>query len=244
MGDISVPVTSPIRPTAPDQHTVDLSTPPKQQQQQQQQQQQHEPQQEQQHQQQQEQQQQQQQQDQQQHQQQPDSSPAKTAGLQDRIASPPFVADPDRERKQKHLRDFLRKGLTGSGTSAGAAPPRSILTSEQSGQLVLASKFKKKKSDPAPKGLELPAGERTRVRLDSKVLPELVTPGGAELGELAKFVESWNAVDCPENSSLSWGLLRSIEHSVTELQEQLEVSYFCHLMFILHTSSPSPRDSG
>ena len=118
------------------------------------------------------------------------------------------------------------------------------MTSEQSGQLVIASKHKKKKSDPAPKGLELPAEGRTRVRLNSKVLPELVTPGGVELGELAKFVESWNAVDCPESSSLSWGILRSIEHSVNELQEQLEVSHFHHLMFILHISSPSPRDSG
>ena len=110
--------------------------------------------------------------------------------------------------------------------------------------MVLASKYKKKKSDPAPKGLELPAEDRTRVRLNSKVMPELVTPGGVPLGELSKFVESWNAVDCPESASLSWGLLRSIEHSVNELQEQLEVSHFCPLMFILHASSPSPRDSG
>ena len=87
--------------------------------------------------------------------------------------------------------------MTESGTSASTAPRRSILTSKQSGQLVVASKHKKKKSDPAPKGLELPAEERTRVRLNSKVLPELVTPGGVELGELAKFVKSWNAVDCP-----------------------------------------------
>ena len=118
------------------------------------------------------------------------------------------------------------------------------MTSEQSGQLVIASKHKKKKGDPAPKGLELPAEGRTRVRLNSKVMPELVTPGGVELGELAKFVESWNAVDCPESASLSWGLLRSIEHSVNELQEQLEVSHFYHLMFILHILSPSPGDSG
>ena len=118
------------------------------------------------------------------------------------------------------------------------------MTSEQSGQLVTASKHKKKKSDPTPKGLELPAEGRTQVRLNSKVLPELVTPGSVELGELAKFVESWNAVDCPGSSSLSWGILRGIEHSVTELQEQLEVSHFYHLIFILHTLYPSPRDSG
>ena len=80
--------------------------------------------------------------------------------------------------------------------------------------------------------------------LGVKVLPNLRTPGGAELGELARFVESWNAVDCPESSSLSWEILKGIEHSVNELQEQLEVSHFYHLMFILHASSPSPRDSG
>ena len=76
------------------------------------------------------------------------------------------------------------------GTSASVAPPRSIMTSEQSGQLVLASKHKKKKSDPAPKGLKLPVEERTRVHLNNKVMPELVMPGGVQLGELSKFVES------------------------------------------------------
>ena len=64
------------------------------------------------------------------------------------------------------------------------------------------------------------------------MLPELVTPGGVELGELAKFVESWNAVDCPESSSLSWDILKGIEHSVNEVQEQLEVNLFYYLMFI------------
>ena len=74
------------------------------------------------------------------------------------------------------------------------------------------------KSDPAPKGLKLPVEGRSRVHLNSKVLPELVTPGGVELGELAKFVESWNKVDCPGSSSLSWDILKGIEHSVSELQ--------------------------
>ena len=58
------------------------------------------------------------------------------------------------------------------------------------------------------------------------------TPGGAELGELARFIESWNAVDCPESSSLSWDILKNIEHSVNELQEQLEGTHFYPLMFI------------
>ena len=68
--------------------------------------------------------------------------------------------------------------------------------------------------------------------LSAKVLPNLRTPGGAELGELAQFVESWNSVDCPESSSLSWEILKGIEHSVHSLQEQLEVSLFHSLMFI------------
>ena len=128
MGDVSVPVTSPIRPTVPDQNTIDLSSPPKQQHQQQQQQQ------EQQHQQQHQQQQEQpQQQQNQQQDQQPDSSPVKTARSQDRIASPPFVADPCRERKQKHLRDFTRKNPNESSTSIAKTPPRSITTSTKSG---------------------------------------------------------------------------------------------------------------
>ena len=112
------------------------------------------------------------------------------AGLQDRIASPPFVADPVKERKHKHPRDFARKNPTESCTTTVKSLPRTIITPEQSGQLVLASKHKKKKSDPAPKGLKLPVEERTWVRLNSKVMPELVTPGGVQLGELSKFVES------------------------------------------------------
>ena len=219
MGDASVPVTSPIRPTVPDQSTIDLSTPPKQQQQQQQQQQ-H----------------QQQQAQQQQQQQQPDSSPAKAARSQDTATENLLTTDPVKERKMKHLRDLKQKEPTESGISAVKAPPWSITSSEKSGQLVAAFKHKKKKGNPASaplhKGLELPAEGRSRVRLNSKVLPELVTPGGVELGELTKFVESWNAVDYPESSSLSWDILKGIEHSVHELQEQLEVSLFHSLMFI------------
>ena len=76
------------------------------------------------------------------------------------------------------------------------------------------------------------------------MLPELVTPGGVELGDLARFVETWNNVDRLGSSSLSWDILKGIEHSVNELQEQLEVNHFYHLMFILYTLSPSPRDLG
>ena len=91
----------------------------------------------------------------------------------------------------KALRDFVRKEPTESGTSTDKAPLQSITTSTKSGQLVAALK-KRKKSDPAPasvlKGLELPKEKSSRVRLSSKVLPDLRTPGGAELGDLTRFV--------------------------------------------------------
>ena len=147
------------------------------------------------------------------------------------------MADPVRERKLKALRDFKRKEPTESSTATGKAPPRSIMTFEKSGQLVALIKSKKKShlaSASLAKGLEPPEEKHSRIRLSSKVLPDLRTPGDAELGKLARFVESWNAVDCPESSSLSWDILKGIEHSVSELQDQLEVTHSYHLMFICH----------
>ena len=61
---------------------------------------------------------------------------------------------------------------------------------------------------------------------------------------MTRFVQAWNDVDCPQGPSLSWNILQGIEHSVTELQEQLEVLPLYHLMFIYDIQSPSPRDSG
>ena len=135
----------------------------------------------------------------------------------------------------KHLRDFKRKEPTESSTSTAKTLPRSITTSTKSGQLVALAKNKKKSqlaSASLAKALVPPKEKRSRMPLSVKVLLNLRTPGGAELGELAQFVESWNAVDCPESSSLSWEILKGIEHSVNELQEQLEVSLFHFLMFI------------
>ena len=133
---------------------------------------------------------------------------------------------------------------------------RSITTSAKSSQLVLDLKKKKKeaasashlKADPASaphlKSHELLKEKLTRARLSSRVLPHLRTPGGAELGDMTRFVQAWNDVDCPEGPSLSWDILKGIEHSVNELPEQLEVTYSYHLIFIYHIQSPSPRDSG
>ena len=132
-----------------------------------------------------------------------------------------------RERKHKHLRDFARKNPTESGDSAAKTPPRSITTSEKSGQLVALAKDKKKRQAAAAslaKALEAPKEKRGRTPLNTKVLPNLLTPGGAELGDLARFVESWKSVDFPGSSSLSMDLLKSLEDSVHSLQDQLEVN--------------------
>ena len=134
-----------------------------------------------------------------------------------------------REHKQKHSRDFVRKNPTESSSSTAKAPPRSILTPEQSGQLVALAKDKKKRlvtPSMLAKALEASKDKRSRMPLRTKVLPNLLTPGGAELGDLARFVESWNLVDCPGNSSLSMDLLKGVEDSVHALQDQLEVNFF------------------
>ena len=97
-----------------------------------------------------------------------------------------------RERKQKSSRDFVRKDLAGSSSTTAKAPPRSIVTPEQSGQLVAFAKDKKKRPvTPAmlTKALEASKEKRNRMPLQTKVLPNLLTPGGAELGDLARFVE-------------------------------------------------------
>ena len=61
------------------------------------------------------------------------------------------------------------------------------------------------------------------------MLPNLRTPGGAELGEMTRFVEAWNEVDCPGGGpSLSWDLLKGLEDSVAELKDQLEVTPTSH----------------
>ena len=123
---------------------------------------------------------------------------------------------------------------------------RSITTSAKSSQLVLDLKKKKKEAASAShlKSHEVLKEKLTRARLSSKVLPQLCTPGGAELGDMTRFVQAWNDVDCPQGPSLSWNILQGIEHSVTELQEQLEVIPLYHLMFIYDIPCPSLRDSG
>ena len=144
------------------------------------------------------------------------------------------------------MRDISRKDQTGSNPASAQAPPRSIVTAEKSGQLVALAKDKKRKPvTPAmlTKALEASKEKRNRRPLQTKVLPNLLTPGGAELGDLTRFVESWNSVDCPGSSSVSANLLKGVEDSVHALQEQLEVNFFL-VMFILHSLFPSPRDSG
>ena len=59
-----------------------------------------------------------------------------------------------------------------------------------------------------------------RARLGSKVLPNLVTPGGAELGQTAKFVKAWNDADCPDGPSLTVESQQGLEESLTKLKGQ------------------------
>ena len=122
----------------------------------------------------------------------------------------------------KILRDFVRKDPAESGTSTDEAPVRSITTAKKSSQLVLELKKRKKAETGVAshlKGHEVLKEKLTRARLSSQVLPQLRTPGGAELGDMTRFVKAWNNVDCPEGSSLSRDILKDIEHSVSELQE-------------------------
>ena len=124
---------------------------------------------------------------------------------------------------------------------------RSITTAAKSGQLVLDLK-KRKKADTASashlEGHEVLKKKINQARLSNKVLPKLVTPGGAELGDMTRFVQAWNDADCPDGPSLSGDILKGIEDSVTNLKEQLKVIRLYQLMFIYHVQSPSLRDSG
>ena len=131
----------------------------------------------------------------------------------------------------KAERDFTWIQLTQPGTSAGKAPVRSITTSAKSGQLVLEAKKKNKEIALAShtESHEVLKKKISRARLSSKVLPNLRMPGGAELGEMTRYVQAWNDVDCPDGPSLSWDILRGLEESVAELKDQLEVTSNSHL---------------
>ena len=75
----------------------------------------------------------------------------------------------------------------------------------------------------------------SHARLGTKVLPSLRTPGGADLGDMTRFVKAWNDVDCPDGLSVTRDIVRGLEESVTELKDQLEVIRLYQLMFIYHT---------
>ena len=109
--------------------------------------------------------------------------------------------------------------------------------------VALAKDKKKRPVTPAmlTKALEASKEKRNRMPLQTKVLPNLLTPGGAELGDLARFVESWNSVDCPGSSSLSANLLKGVEDSVHALQDQLEVNPFSSHVYLAQHIPQSPR---
>ena len=111
--------------------------------------------------------------------------------------------------------------------------------------------LKKKKAETASashtESHEVLKKKISHVRLGSKVLPNLRTPGGTDLGDMTRFVKAWNDVDCPDGLSLTWDILKGLEDSVTELKDQLEVtsnSYLTSTHVHHHTYSPSPQDSG
>ena len=91
------------------------------------------------------------------------------------------------------------------------------------------------------KALEASKEKRNRMPLQTKVLPNLLTPGGAKHGDLARFVESWNSVDCPGSSSLSADLLKGVEDSVHALQDQLEVNLSLSHVYLTYYIPQSPR---
>ena len=126
----------------------------------------------------------------------------------------------------KSQRDFTRTEPIQPGSSTGKAPAKSTATSAKStttstksGQLILAAK---KKTDSASssqtRGHEQLNKKISRARLGSRVLPNLLTPGGAELGEMTRFVKAWNDVDCPDGPSLTVDFLQGLEESLAELK--------------------------
>ena len=118
----------------------------------------------------------------------------------------------------KSKRDFTRTQPVHTGPSAAT-------TSAKSGQLILSTQ---KKADSASgsqnRGHEQLNKKISRTRLGSRVLPNLVTRGGAELGLRAKFVKAWNDVDCPDGPSPTVDFLQGLEESLAELKGQLEVT--------------------
>ena len=112
--------------------------------------------------------------------------------------------------------------------------PSTCKTSAKSGQLTITTQ---KKNDGAS-GSQIQGHEQlnkkiSRARLGSKVLPNLVTHGGAELGQMAKFGKAWNDADCPDGPSLTVECMKGVEDSLSDLKCHLEVtitpcSYFTH----------------
>ena len=96
--------------------------------------------------------------------------------------------------------------------------------------MVLDAKKKKSESASAShtQSHEVLKKKISRAWLGSKVLPTLRTPGGAELGEMTRYLQAWNDVDCPEGPSLSWDILQGLEESVGELKDQQEVTSTSH----------------
>ena len=160
------------------------------------------------------------------------------------MATPlPVTTNLARERKLKSEQDFTRNRPIQPGPSTGKGSAKSATTSAKSattsakgGQLTLSAKKKTESvSASHTRGHEQLNKKISRARLGSRVLPNLLTPGGVELGEMTRIAKAWNDVDCPNGPSLTWNILQGLEGSVAELKDQLEViSTSCLLSTHVH----------
>ena len=79
-------------------------------------------------------------------------------------------------------------------------------------------------SASSTRGHEQLSQKISHARLASKVLPNLLTPNGKGLGQMAKFVKAWNDADFPAGPSLTAESLQGMENSFCKLKNRLEVS--------------------
>ena len=96
-------------------------------------------------------------------------------------------------------------------------------------------------SGPSTRGHEQFSKKISLARLGSKVLPNLITPGGVGLGQMAKYVKAWNDADCPAGPSLTAESMQGVEDSLSELKGHLEVTITsCSLFTHDHPCIPPP----
>ena len=63
----------------------------------------------------------------------------------------------------------------------------------------------------------------SRAQIGGKVLSNLLTPSGEDLGVAAKFVKAWNEAACPTGPSRILLSLHGMEQSFAKMKGRLEV---------------------